>query len=90
MFEDLFVHHDGRWMTRSAAQDEFAKIPPEKLLFELKPGDEKLWQRTTNHPEFEERLTVRDGALASFVSDISGWNMYMSAQLDQPFATAGR
>ncbi len=85
LFEDLLVHYDGRWMTRSAAQNEFAKMPPEKLLFELKPGDEKLWKRTTNHPEFEERLTVRDGALASFVSDISGWNTYMSAQLDQPF-----
>lgn len=28
LFEDLLVHYDGRWMTRSAAQNEFAKMPP--------------------------------------------------------------
>lgn len=85
-FEDLLVRQNGKWLTKAEAQQAFVKEPPNRLLFDFKTGDEKRWEYGTNHPEFEQRLSVKEGALAGFVSDVQGWSVYLSEPLEQPFA----
>lgn len=85
-FETILVPLDGRWVSVSEAMEEIARSEPESLLFDFKNGDEKQWRRSTNHPEFDERLSVRDGALAGFVSDITGWNTYLSPPITGPIS----
>ena len=83
---ELLVEYEGRWMTVQEARQRVRERPPDRLLFRFQPGDEKKWTRSTNHPEFEERLSVFEGALAGFVADIDGWNTYAAPPLQDPFS----
>lgn len=81
-FDTLLVHSEGQWISLAEAAEKTAEKPPAKLLFEFKAGDEHNWARSTNHPEFDERLSIRDGALAGFVSRLDGWNTYQSPVIE--------
>lgn len=83
---EMLVEYEERWMTVQEARDRVRQRPPDRVLFQFRPGDEKNWTRSTNHPEFEERLSVFEGALAGFVADIDGWNTYDAPPLEDPFA----
>ncbi|BCW99010.1 MAG: hypothetical protein KatS3mg024_1837 [Armatimonadota bacterium] len=85
-FSELLVEYEGNWQTVKEALERVRQKPPDRILFQFRPGDEKLWTRSTNHPEFEERLSVFEGALAGFVADIDGWNTYDAPPLEDPFA----
>ncbi|MEI6913770.1 MAG: hypothetical protein WCL39_01415 [Armatimonadota bacterium] len=85
-FEEMLYRHNDQWFSSSEALKEIAKEAPQLSLYKFVPGDEKDWTRDTNHPEFDERLSVGEGALAGFVSDVTGpgWNTYLSKPITKP------
>lgn len=89
-FSEMVTLVDGQWLTASEASAAAAHKPPRKMLFDFRPGDSDLWEHSTNHPEFDTRITVYDGALSGFVSNLQGWSTYTSPPLEQPFGDGNR
>lgn len=84
-FKEILVHHDGKWMSPADARQTVQQREPEHYIFQFKPGDEQAWERTTNNPQFDERLSVNGGALTGFVEAVDGWNTYGGPKLSKPF-----
>lgn len=84
-FDQLVFQHEGKWATVAEARTASARAGARNLLFDFKKGDEQQWTRSTNHPEFLEKLNVYDGALSSFVEDVNGWNTYDAPPVEKPF-----
>ncbi len=86
------VNNNGHWMSRADYERANADTPPDHLLFDFSTGSLAGWTRTTNDLSSPTTDTLVPSGLAPNlnaltveISNLTGWDTFMSPPLAHPF-----
>ncbi len=93
LWQTPLIHVAGRWVGRDEYQRRRAGELPPRVLFEFRPEEMPKWHRSSNSPETPATYeAVRaapppaDWALHVVVSNLDGWDTFMSPETSGAFA----